>query len=77
MSHTPPPSSVVSTNTPDSSFLSLPIQLFEVFKDDEGFVDAVVLMLMMTLFCNASLGDQLNFMFTVFDADKDCTLSEV
>ena len=61
----------------DNQFLALPIEYFHHFERGDGFLEVKQLLLLMALFCNATLSDQLTWMFHVFDQDGDNTMTEV
>lgn len=61
------------------AFLSLPMQLFEVFKDTpkSTTVNAIEVLLMLGLFCHAKTDEQLEFCFALFDFDGGGAIDRV
>jgi len=62
-----------------AQFLSLPITLFETFKDhpDSVTVNATEVLLMLGLFCHAKTTEQLEFCFNLFDFDGGGSIDRV
>ena len=61
----------------DQRFLALPIEYYDHFAPRDGELEVKQLLLLMALFCNATLSDQLSWMFDVFDTDGDGSMNEV
>ena len=61
------------------AFLSLPMKLFEVFKDtpESKTVNAMEVLLMLGLFCHAKTDEQLEFCFALFDFDGGGAIDRV
>ena len=63
----------------DNQFLALPVEYYDHFARGrpDGMLEVKSLLLLMALFCNSTLSDQLNWMFVLFDTDGDGTMAEV
>ena len=62
-----------------TQFLSLPVDLFDVFCDEEGnsTINAIEVLLMLGLFCEGATDDQMTFCFNLFDFDGGGSIDKV
>ena len=64
------------TTLKDDSWLSLPLSVFTIFDDEnEGTVDVLEVFLMLALFADGDMNEQLRFCFTMFDTDHSGNIS--
>jgi len=53
-----------------SQFLSVPLCIFEVFKNEREQANVIEVLLILALFCTGDVRDQLMFCFELFDDDQ-------